>query len=139
MRLWAISDLHVRYPQNRQAVQQMGFYSNDWLIVAGNVGETVDHLDWTLGELRRRFAKVFWVPGNHDLWSTSDDASRRGVERYMKLVDICHRQNCITPEDDCVFVARNNGHVTGYTYFRALRLQLSAERYSLRASRQMGR
>jgi 3',5'-cyclic AMP phosphodiesterase CpdA len=80
----------------------MHSYPGDWLVVAGDVGETVDHLDWTLGELEQRFAKLFWVPGNHDLWSIPGDTSGRGVDRYKKLVDVCRRRGCITPEDDFV-------------------------------------
>jgi hypothetical protein len=80
----------------------MRSYPEDWLIVAGDVGETVAHLNWTLGELGRRFAKVFWAPGNHDLWSIPGDTSGSGIDRYKRLVDVCRRQNCITPEDDFV-------------------------------------
>ena len=45
----------------------------DWLIVAGDVAERVDDIRWSLDLLRRRFAKVIWVPGNHELWTTSKD------------------------------------------------------------------
>ncbi|MDN5934255.1 MAG: metallophosphoesterase, partial [Pseudonocardia sp.] len=42
MRLWAVSDLHVRYPDNRAiAVDLRPADPGDWLIVAGDVAERV--------------------------------------------------------------------------------------------------
>jgi hypothetical protein len=41
--LWAISDLHVGYEENRRAVQALPSYPDDWLIVAGDTGETPAH------------------------------------------------------------------------------------------------
>ena len=38
--------------------------------VAGDVAERTDDIRWSLDLLRRRFAKVIWVPGNHELWTT---------------------------------------------------------------------
>ncbi|WP_248583586.1 metallophosphoesterase [Nocardioides sp. InS609-2] len=73
----------------------------DWLIVAGDVGEIFDDIAWALDALRGRFAKVIWAPGNHELWShPSDPVKLRGVERYMALVALCRRLDVITPEDD---------------------------------------
>lgn len=100
MRLFAISDLHVSHPINRDGVASMGEYPDDWLIVAGDVGEQVKHLHFTLGHLTRRFAKVIWIPGNHDLWCPADAIDRtRGQARYDELVDICRSYGVSTPED----------------------------------------
>ena len=47
-----------------------------------------------------RFAKVIWVPGNHELWTHPRDTSElRGVERYDHLVAMCRRLGVLTPED----------------------------------------
>jgi 3',5'-cyclic AMP phosphodiesterase CpdA len=101
MRLLAISDLHVSHPINRNGVASMGEYPDDWLIVAGDVGEQVKHLHFTLGHLTRRFAKVIWIPGNHDLWCPADATDRTsGQARYDELVDICHSYGVLTPEDE---------------------------------------
>ena len=63
MRLLAISDLHVGYPQNRELVASLRSDSlADWLIVAGDVAELVADVAWALGVLAERFAKVIWVP-----------------------------------------------------------------------------
>jgi 3',5'-cyclic AMP phosphodiesterase CpdA len=69
-RLLAVSDLHVRYPENRAIVEDLRPGSDgDWLIVAGDVAERIDDVVGTLALLRDRFATVVWVPGNHELWT----------------------------------------------------------------------
>lgn len=100
MQLYAISDLHVAYAENRQALTAMPPHPTDWLIVAGDVGETVDHLHFALDIITRRFARVLWVPGNHDLWTLPHVAGdRRGEAKYRQLVDICRGYGVLTPED----------------------------------------
>ncbi|MCM2579587.1 metallophosphoesterase family protein [Streptomyces meridianus] len=100
-RLLALSDLHVRYRENRSVVERIRPGSPDeWLIVAGDVGETVADVEWALGLLSERFATVVWVPGNHELWTPPDDPVRlRGEYRYRHLVQICRRLGVVTPED----------------------------------------
>ena len=48
MKLWATSDLHVGYEENRRAVEALPAYPGDWLIIAGDTGETPAHLDFVL-------------------------------------------------------------------------------------------
>jgi 3',5'-cyclic AMP phosphodiesterase CpdA len=100
-RLLAVSDLHVRYPENRAIVERLRPTSDgDWLIVAGDVAEEVGDVAWALGVLRERFAKVLWVPGNHELWTrTKDPLSLRGEHRYERLVETCRSLDVLTPED----------------------------------------
>jgi 3',5'-cyclic AMP phosphodiesterase CpdA len=100
-RLLAVSDLHVRYPENRAVVEGLQSDSDgDWLIVAGDVAEQVDDVVWTLGLLRDRFARVLWVPGNHELWSRGKDVVQlRGEHRYRRLVELCRGLGVLTPED----------------------------------------
>jgi 3',5'-cyclic AMP phosphodiesterase CpdA len=99
--LFAVSDLHVTHPQNRRIVEQMRPATNaDWLIVCGDVSETLKDVEWALGVLRERFATVLWVPGNHELWTCPDeDVTLRGEARYLHLVDTCRRLGVLTPED----------------------------------------
>jgi 3',5'-cyclic AMP phosphodiesterase CpdA len=100
-RLLAVSDLHVRYPDNRVIAEDLRpTHYGDWLIVAGDVAEQVDDVVRTLRLLRSRFARVIWVPGNHELWTrTKDPVSLRGVERYDRLVAECRAIGVDTPED----------------------------------------
>jgi len=100
MRLLGISDLHLRYEHNRQALEDVSSHPNDWLILAGDIGETEAQLAFALEILTRRFQRVIWVPGNHDLWTLPSDApGLRGVAKYERLVAICRRYGVLTPED----------------------------------------
>lgn len=100
-KLMAVSDIHVGHQGNRPVVEQIKADSpEDWLIVAGDVGEKTDDIRWALELLRRRFAKVIWVPGNHELWTTAKDPVQMvGVARYDYLVSICRDLDVLTPED----------------------------------------
>ena len=100
MRLFATSDLHLGHRSNREALVELPSYGDDWLIVAGDVGERPEHLVVALETLTPRFGQVIWTPGNHDLWSPRDADRTRGQSRYEELVDICHRFGVLTPEDD---------------------------------------
>jgi 3',5'-cyclic AMP phosphodiesterase CpdA len=99
--LLAVSDLHVRYPENRQIVADLRPRTDgDWLIVAGDVGEKIADVEWALATLSRRFARVIWVPGNHELWTPEQDpVSLRGARRYDHLVEMCRGLGVLTPED----------------------------------------
>lgn len=100
--LYAVSDLHVAYEDNRRLVDAMGSPSGeDWLIVAGDVGELFADVVDTLGALRRRYATVIWAPGNHELWTHPRDPDQsRGEERYRRLVAACRERGVLTPEDE---------------------------------------
>jgi predicted phosphodiesterase len=100
--LFAVSDLHVGYAENRRLVEQTRPVSDgDWLIVAGDVGEFFHDIEWVLTLLSQRFARVIWVPGNHELWTPREDPVRlRGEERYRRLVDLCRGLGVLTPEDE---------------------------------------
>ncbi len=100
-RLLAVSDLHVGYPENKQAVASLRPQSpGDWLLVAGDVAETVAEIEWALRTLSERFAVVVWVPGNHELWThRKDQVDLRGERRYLHLVELCRSLGVITPED----------------------------------------
>jgi calcineurin-like phosphoesterase family protein len=72
----------------------------DWLIVAGDVCEDAKLFEEGLAWLARRFARVIWVPGNHELWlSDRDTVSAGSVRKYAALVDIARRLGVATPED----------------------------------------
>ena len=100
-RLLAISDLHISYPENREALAGLRPQGPaDWLLVVGDVAEMAADIEWALRTLADRFATVIWVPGNHELWThPRDPVQLRGEERYRYLVDICRSAGVLTPED----------------------------------------
>jgi 3',5'-cyclic AMP phosphodiesterase CpdA len=100
MRLLAISDLHLGFGTNRRAIEALGAHPEDWLILAGDTGETIGHLDLACRTLAPRFARIIWAPGNHDLWAVpGDDPGLCGEARYERLVATCRRYGVLTPED----------------------------------------
>ena len=98
MKLWALSDLHVGYRENRRLIEELPGAPGDWLVLAGDLCETLADLDFVLGTLGPRFGQLVWVPGNHELWTTSDPA--RGVAKYERCVALCRAHGVLTPEDE---------------------------------------
>lgn len=101
MKLYAISDVHVGHPTNRRGFDQLGEHPDDWLVLAGDLAETFADIAAVFATATARFAKVFWVPGNHELWSLPS-GSARGVARYDQLVELCRAAGVVSPEDPYV-------------------------------------
>lgn len=100
MRLLAISDLHLGATVNRDHLASIGASPEDWLILAGDVGETEACLAQVFEFLQSRFARLIWVPGNHELWATSrSPGAVRGEARYRALIALARSFGVITPED----------------------------------------
>ncbi len=112
MRLWALSDLHVSHPENRVALEGLPAFPDDWLILGGDVTTGMHRLDWCFRRLTAKFRKVVWVPGNHELWTSPDAASRLGgVALYERLVEIARLHDVLTPEDPYAVVQHRSGPV----------------------------
>ena len=84
-RLLAVSDLHVGYPENRAYADSLAPGDpDDWLIVAGDVGETFADVGFVLASLANRFARVIWTPGNHELWTLPSRPGRAARRRQVR-------------------------------------------------------
>jgi len=104
MKLYAISDLHLGHEANRHALSNIERRPNDWLILAGDVGETAAHLELAFKVLQPRFAQLVWVPGNHELW-TLPRGTARGRFKYDELIELCRSYRVLTPEDPYPIIA----------------------------------
>jgi 3',5'-cyclic AMP phosphodiesterase CpdA len=104
MKLYALSDVHLRYEANRALLQSIRPHPDDWLILCGDVGETLDHLRFSLETLGPKFARLLWVPGNHELWTmpSVEQTGPRGEAQYQQWVDLCRQYQVLTPEDPFV-------------------------------------
>ncbi|MBV9107979.1 MAG: metallophosphoesterase [Gemmatimonadetes bacterium] len=89
MRIWAISDLHADFRENRRLLERIpaGEHRGDALIVAGDVADSLTVVSDVLGSLRARFAEVFFVPGNHELWVRGEP--RDSVEKFHAVLAAC--------------------------------------------------
>lgn len=100
-RLWAISDLHLSMSANRTGIEALPDHGADWLILAGDVAEKPAELAWAFEVLSRRFSRLIWVPGNHELWTVkaAGDAVLAGEAKYRAMVDVARAHGVVTPED----------------------------------------
>lgn len=91
MRILAVSDLHADFHHNRALLEQVSAteHRGDALIVAGDVADQPAVIEAVLGRLRERFAELFFVPGNHELWVR--DRPGDSVEKFHAVLEICAR------------------------------------------------
>jgi predicted phosphodiesterase len=89
MRIHALSDLHVDYAVNAQWSDRLSRYdyTDDVLIVAGDLSHSLPLIARTLRSLTAKFAAVLFVPGNHDVWVIREEPSHTS---FAKFDAVCH-------------------------------------------------
>ncbi len=89
MRIFAFSDLHTDFAENRRRLQQISSicYLQDVIVVAGDIADDLQIIAWTLLALRSKFGKVFYVPGNHELWVRN--APDNSIEKFRQILSLC--------------------------------------------------
>jgi predicted phosphodiesterase len=87
VRIFALSDIHIDYDANAKWVANLSVseYQDDLLILAGDVTDTWRLLDWCLSALAKRFKKVLFTPGNHDLWVIREDREMNSLEKFDEV------------------------------------------------------
>ncbi len=92
MRIFAWSDLHADYRRNLDLLEAVpaGEYRGDALLVAGDVSHDLDLIERALALLSRRFAELFFVPGNHDVW-VRGGAFADSLEKHAAVLALCAR------------------------------------------------
>ncbi|XP_078427374.1 uncharacterized protein LOC144699909 [Wolffia australiana] len=91
-KVYAVSDLHTDYSENMAWVRGLSIdsYASSALIVAGDVAETRENFAATMKLLKDRFRRVFFVPGNHDLWLRKEKGLfLHSLEKLNALLDVC--------------------------------------------------
>lgn len=90
MRVFALSDVHVDYRENMYHLEALspGEFREDALILAGDVTDDLDKLGKVFREAQGRFAWVFFVPGNHELWVRREEA-RDSILKFHRIVALC--------------------------------------------------
>ncbi|GAB1740264.1 hypothetical protein NU219Hw_g5381t1 [Hortaea werneckii] len=105
MRLWAIADIHLSFKSNREEFARLEPQGpDDGLILAGDVGESLEVLNEAFGIAKAKFRHVFWVPGNHELYSSKtsreEEMHLKGEAKYMACIATAKKHGVLTPEDD---------------------------------------
>lgn len=87
MRVFALSDIHVDYDSNARWVASLSRsdYQQDVLILAGDVSDSAERFEQCIDAFSRRFRKVFFVPGNHDLWVARDPEAMNSLDKFEKV------------------------------------------------------
>ena len=88
-RLFLVSDVHVDAPENQRWIDQLSetAYQRDALILAGDVSEELALIKVTLRILASKFARVYFTPGNHDLWAEGNVDSMAKLHAIINLCD----------------------------------------------------
>jgi len=96
MRVFCVSDLHSDFHENWLLLDRLPSreYSRDTLIVAGDVADKFDTIRRTLELLRSKFARVFYTPGNHELWVRGD--WRNSLQKLEQLLELCDSLDVLT-------------------------------------------
>lgn len=89
MRVWASSDIHIDYAENRLWLQQLSDieYRADVLILAGDVSHKFDLIRECFEAFERKFKQVFYVPGNHELWVRHEDLDS-SLAKFSQVLDL---------------------------------------------------
>ena len=99
-RIWALSDVHTDKATNMRWIKGLegseSCYSNDTLILAGDISDNLDIVQATLMRLKQTFRHVFFCPGNHDLWvrksrdmRSSSGPSISSLDALERLLQLC--------------------------------------------------
>jgi predicted phosphodiesterase len=93
MRIFALSDLHVGHTANARWIKSLsrGDYLDDVLILAGDVSDSLQELEWCLNQLASRFKTLLFVPGNHELWVRRDGEHADSMEKFQRVRETAQR------------------------------------------------
>ncbi len=96
MRIFAISDLHTDFEANWQELLQCSrtLYTEDILIVAGDISNRMEVIAKTLNHLNSVFKAVCFTPGNHELWSKRE--SKTSVSKLKEILQFCDSNGIYT-------------------------------------------
>ena len=97
MRVFALSDLHVDYPQNMRWVKNLSAtdFRQDTILLAGDLTHEVKRLQETFDLFLARFAQVFFVPGNHELWLLKS-SSQDSLAKFEEIRRLCGAMGVLT-------------------------------------------
>jgi predicted phosphodiesterase len=110
MRIFALSDIHVDFELNMHWLGKLSScdYINDTLILAGDVCDEIDRLQKALSILRAKFANIFFVPGNHDLWLRRKECND-SIEKFRLILELCREIDIKTVPEKITESNSNNG------------------------------
>src|SRR3954454_25328254 len=103
MQVYAISDVHADFRDNLWQLEQLSrrSYLSDALMVAGDVSHEPEVLRRTFHIFLERFRQVFFVPGNHELWTRNGEATS-SIQKFEAVLSLCESMRvCTAPKGVC--------------------------------------
>jgi calcineurin-like phosphoesterase family protein len=90
VRVFLLSDIHVDYSENMNWIRSLSDsdYAHDALLLAGDACHEIAKLERALSCLRQKFAEVFFLNGNHELWLLGSDCSD-SLKKFHRVLDLC--------------------------------------------------
>jgi predicted phosphodiesterase len=90
VRIFAVSDVHADFEPNARWLRGLSLHDHqrDVLILAGDVTDSLPLLAWCLELVARRFHKVLFVPGNHELWTLRDRPRIGSFEKFERIREV---------------------------------------------------
>jgi len=104
-RIWALSDVFFDQHGVPEWCKSLSstFFRDDVLMLAGNLADSLPNLRFALTVLKSKFRRVFFVPGNHDLWvrrvtlgtiikgeKVKDERSMiDSVSKFLEVLQVC--------------------------------------------------
>jgi len=92
-KIYALSDVHYDHATNEEWCQNIHAtkFLDDVLIVSGNVADSYRALNRALTTLRAKFRRVFYVPGNHEMWINSAESKRfpDSLCKLWAIMELC--------------------------------------------------
>lgn len=92
MRVFAVSDIHIDYKDNRRWLLDLSSfdYQQDVLILAGDISDDLLLLRQCFDSLQKKFTKVLFVPGNHELWLKSEfqnatAGKQNSIQKFLQV------------------------------------------------------
>ncbi|NKI15922.1 hypothetical protein HCU74_00690 [Spongiibacter sp. KMU-166] len=118
-RIFAISDLHVDFPENLQYMLSLSNhdYLDDTLIIAGDVSDSLSRLEQLLVDVRQKFRQVAFVPGNHELW-VRDKTAANSLEKFNTIMTLCQQVGVHTEPFRVEYGQRSVWLVPLYSWYR---------------------
>ena len=90
MRIFALSDIHVDYSENMAWIRALSGsdYARDVLLLAGDACGDIGRIEAALSSLRGKFAQVFFLNGNHELWLLDSEDSD-SLQKFHRIMALC--------------------------------------------------
>jgi len=93
--IYAMSEVHYDNPQNEEWANSIHAtkFLDDVLLITGNLADSFRVLERAFTCLRPKFRRVFYVPGNHELWIVRTEAQKfpDSLCKLWAIMELCDR------------------------------------------------